>query len=124
MERLTPLPWQDGLWHQLGAWRTRLPHALLVHGSRGIGKRQLVKAYAQLLLCETPRDAMSCGQCTGCQLVAADNHPDLRWLAPAAQMPERDDDVDDGGEAAAPRSIARERATGTSKTGREIVIDQ
>ena len=56
MERLTPLPWQHELWSQLVGWRERLPHALLLHGGRGIGKRHLMKAYAQLLLCESPVD--------------------------------------------------------------------
>ena len=50
MERLTPLPWQDQLWKQLAEWRSRLPHALLLHGARGIGKRHLLQAFAQLLL--------------------------------------------------------------------------
>ncbi len=39
MERLAPLPWQHELWSQLVGWRERLPHALLLHGGRGIGKR-------------------------------------------------------------------------------------
>ena len=72
------------MWSQLVGWRERLPHALLLHGGRGIGKRHLMKAYAQLLLCESPVDAAPCGRCAGCQLIAADNHPDLRWLTPAA----------------------------------------
>ena len=50
MERLAPLPWQSGLWDQLAGWRERLPHAMLLHGGRGIGKRHLAQAFAQLLL--------------------------------------------------------------------------
>ncbi len=45
MERLTPLPWQQELWSQLVSWRERLPHALLLHGGRGLGKRHLMNAY-------------------------------------------------------------------------------
>jgi DNA polymerase-3 subunit delta' len=122
MERLTPLPWQHELWSQLVGWRERLPHALLLHGGRGIGKRQLMKAFAQLLLCEAPVDATPCGRCAGCQLLVADNHPDLRWLTPAASMPDRDDAEvnDDGAQAERPEA----RSSRTGKPSREVVIDQ
>ncbi len=125
MERLTPLPWQHELWQQLVGWRERLPHALLLHGGRGIGKRHLMKAYAQLLLCESPVEAAPCGRCAGCQLIAADNHPDLRWLTPAALMPERDDAEDDGDISGDyTRADRTETRSGKAKPSREIVIDQ
>ena len=54
MERLTPLPWQEALWRQLATARERLPHALLLHGARGIGKRHFARALAHALLCEAP----------------------------------------------------------------------
>ncbi|MGH6610694.1 MAG: DNA polymerase III subunit delta' [Burkholderiaceae bacterium] len=121
MDRLTPLPWQQQLWGELAGWRERLPHALLLHGNRGIGKRHLMKAFAQLLLCESPLEASPCGRCAGCHLIAADNHPDLRWLTPAAQMPERDDADADTDEISAEPTGAR---TTKTKAGREITIDQ
>lgn len=121
MERLTPLPWQQELWSQLTSWRERLPHALLLHGGRGIGKRHLMKAFAQLLLCESPSDNAPCGRCVGCQLLVADNHPDLRWLTPAAQMPERDDDVN-ADDMQGDRNEARPGKG--ARPSREIVIDQ
>ncbi|MEP6609673.1 MAG: DNA polymerase III subunit delta' [Burkholderiaceae bacterium] len=121
MERLTPLPWQGELWTQLIGWRDRLPHALLVHGTRGIGKRHLIKAFARLLLCESPKGESPCGQCAGCQLLSADNHPDLRWLTPAAQMPERDDAGVADGEA---ETGSQSMRSASARPGREIVIDQ
>ena len=121
MERLTPLPWQRELWGELAGWRERLPHALLLHGARGVGKRHLMKAFAQLLLCESPLDAAPCGDCAGCRLLAADNHPDLRWLTPAAQLPERDDTDASSDEAPLEPKTPRSK---TAKSGREIVIDQ
>ncbi|HZA96012.1 MAG TPA: DNA polymerase III subunit delta' [Burkholderiaceae bacterium] len=120
MERLTPLPWQQEMWSQLVGWRERLPHALLLHGGRGIGKRHLMTAYAQLLLCESPVDDAPCGRCAGCQLLAADNHPDLRCLTPAALIPDRNDADDAAEESQADRAEAR---AGKAKS-REIVIDQ
>jgi DNA polymerase III delta prime subunit len=35
--------------------RDSFPHALLIHGPRGIGKHALALGLAQGLLCETPR---------------------------------------------------------------------
>jgi DNA polymerase-3 subunit delta' len=49
MERLTPLPWQGALWQQVAAGRERMPHALLLHGARGTGKRHFAHALAQHL---------------------------------------------------------------------------
>ena len=120
MERLTPLPWQGALWQQVAGWRERMPHALLLHGARGIGKRHFAQALAQSLLCEAPDgQALACGPCSGCQLMAADNHPDLRWLVPEVDQPlrdELDDEQDDGAK--------RPAASKTSKPSRAILIDQ
>ncbi len=70
MERLSPLPWQEPLWRQLLGLRERLPHALLLHGMRGIGKRHFARALTQALLCEAPAaDGRACGECAGCRLV-------------------------------------------------------
>ncbi len=121
MESLTPLPWQRTVWSRLAAWRARLPHALLLHGVRGVGKRHLMKAFAQLLLCESPVGDTPCGRCLGCQLMAADNHPDLRWLTPAAQMPDRDD-ASNGEDLQIDRNEAKQ--SNASKPSREILIDQ
>jgi DNA polymerase-3 subunit delta' len=120
MERLSPLPWQQASWRQLLAWRARLPHALLLYGTRGIGKRQLAGAFAQMLLCEAPGRDAACGACASCRLIAADNHPDLRWLMPEADMPARQDEdaADEAGDDAPP--------SGRTKKGPslEILIDQ
>ncbi len=119
MERLTPLPWQPALWSQLTGWRERLPHALLLHGARGIGKRHIAMAFAQFLLCESPQDATACGVCAGCRLMAAGNHPDFRWLVAEADRPVRDDDVDVETADETPASARAKKAP-----SREILIDQ
>ena len=75
-----PLPeWQrDVATHALSR-RDRWPHALLIIGRKGIGKRMLALEFARALLCEDP-DASgdACGMCLGCTYVAQGTHPDLR----------------------------------------------
>ena len=85
-----PLPWQRDAIGDLLAWRDRWPHAMLVAGPPGIGKRVLARTLARSLLCETPRaDRSACGTCAGCRYAAAGQHPDLRLVEPM----EIDDDV-------------------------------
>jgi DNA polymerase-3 subunit delta' len=78
------LPWQ----HELAAhWlkrKEKLPHALLIHGLAGTGKRQFARALAASLLCEDAQALVACGHCTSCQWIAAGNHPDLALLRPQA----------------------------------------
>jgi len=73
----TEHPWTERPRQQLaGAWRAgRLPHAVLLVGPPEIGKLELARWLASLVLCsgsEAP-----CGRCPSCELLAAGNHPDL-----------------------------------------------
>jgi DNA polymerase-3 subunit delta' len=75
------LPWQLDAARAALAQRASWPHALLVHGARGIGKRALALNFAQALLCEAPRaDGLACGECDGCRYAVAGQHPDLMRL--------------------------------------------
>jgi len=78
-----PLPWQQQQWQKLLSSRARdsLPHALLVTGRSGLGKQRFAQQFAEVLLC-SEQQAMPCGQCKGCRLIAAGTHPDLRIVAP------------------------------------------
>ena len=78
----TPLlPWQTRVAAELLAKRDTFPHALLIHGPRGLGKHALALGLAQGLLCETPRaDGLGCGTCPGCHYAIAGQHPDLMRL--------------------------------------------
>ena len=88
------LPWQrEEAARALGA-RARWPHALLIRGRRGIGKRALALHFAQALLCEAPRpDGGPCGKCPSCGYVHAGAHPDLRVIEPVERDEEGNETV-------------------------------
>ncbi|WP_295459133.1 DNA polymerase III subunit delta' [uncultured Thiodictyon sp.] len=79
------LPWLEPNWARLQQALAidRLPHALLIVGARGLGKRRLADLFARALLCRTPGPAaLPCGTCTDCRLNAAGSHPDWRRVTP------------------------------------------
>ena len=76
-------PWLQANEATIVAERERWPHALLLAGPRGIGKRLLALHLAQALLCESPQPSgKACGSCIGCNLVMRGAHPDLRLIEP------------------------------------------
>ena len=82
------LPWHAAAWDRLQRARQagRLPHALLLSGAAGLGKRHLARLFARGLLCESPAEAgLPCGNCRACRLFAGGNHPDFRRLEPAEE---------------------------------------
>ena len=80
---LALLPWQAAAARALAAKRGRWPHALLVTGAPGIGKRVLAEWLARALLCESPAgDGAPCGTCASCRYAAAGQHPDQRIIEP------------------------------------------
>jgi len=71
--------WHEQIWQSLMQARKKLPHSWLFMGSAGLGKYELALRLAHFLLCDhAQQDA--CGQCTACQLLAHNNHPDLYCL--------------------------------------------
>jgi DNA polymerase-3 subunit delta' len=78
-----PLPWQRVVVGELLSRQARWPHAMLITGPAGIGKRMLAQALARALLCESPAaDGSPCGICESCRYAAAGQHPDLRIVEP------------------------------------------
>lgn len=84
-DTVTPqYPWHDALWAATTADLGRLPHALLLQGAPGLGKQAFAQRLTASLLCAQPgANAMACGRCHGCHLLAAGNHPDFMLLVPA-----------------------------------------
>jgi DNA polymerase-3 subunit delta' len=81
---LAPHTWHAGQWTLLSDAHSqgRLPHALLLAGPEGVGKRRFAQALTNYLLCLQPTAAGACGECRSCRLVAAQTHPDRVWIAP------------------------------------------
>lgn len=101
-------PWQTQDWQQLMALRGRLPHALLLHGQQGIGKRDLALHFAQALLCETPlADGQPCQTCAACHWFGQGNHPDFTVVRPEAMEQSAESESDEGGKKKAPSKIIR-----------------
>ncbi|MEO8346578.1 MAG: DNA polymerase III subunit delta' [Betaproteobacteria bacterium] len=75
------LPWQREHARAALSAQASWPHALLLDGPRGIGKRTLALNLARALLCENPgSDGMACGVCASCHYLAAGQHPDLQMI--------------------------------------------
>ena len=73
--------WLDTPLSKMAAPGARIPHALLLHGQAGIGKRDLGLALARTLLCEndpSTKPRGGCGVCSGCLWFDRGNHPDFR----------------------------------------------
>lgn len=81
---LAPLPWQHEAWHFLSAQDAngKLPHAMILSGTAGIGKGRLARLLALSMLCENLQQGLPCGHCHGCQLFAAGSHPDFFLASP------------------------------------------
>ncbi|MDD2417617.1 MAG: hypothetical protein PHR24_00795 [Oscillospiraceae bacterium] len=58
----------------------RIPHALLIEGPIGSGRRTLARIIARAALC-TSSSEKPCGVCAHCIKSAGDNHPDIQEIA-------------------------------------------
>lgn len=76
-------PWLEPTWMALKNHYRQgyLPHALVITGVKGLGKHQLGKKLAQLILCDIQADE-PCGQCRQCHLFEAHSHPDFMSVEP------------------------------------------
>jgi DNA polymerase-3 subunit delta' len=77
------MPWHAADWARLQARRERdaLPHALLLCGPAGLGKRAFAQHFVRDLLCAHAQAGEACGQCRSCLLLEAGTHPDVVTLS-------------------------------------------
>ena len=112
--------WQTQSWQQLNALRERMPHAILLHGSEGIGKTIFAEHLAKSLLCESTGDGgHACGICVSCGWFDQYSHPDYRRVRPELL----DEEESLSNEPDEPES--EKKTTKSSKApSKEIVINQ
>ncbi len=55
----------------------KVSHGYIISGEDGMGKNMFANAFANLLLCEHPKDGVPCGECTACKQIDSGNHPDV-----------------------------------------------
>ena len=71
--------WHQKSWDQLVTTRNakHLPHAILISGAQGTGKKAFTEALVNSLLCESPlENYQACGQCKSCHVKHSGAHPD------------------------------------------------
>jgi len=80
---LQDIPWNNELWQSLieRYHGNGLPHASLLLGNEGTGRRPLAFKLAKFLLCQaadkkTAKKTTYCNQCHSCKLLDAGSHPD------------------------------------------------
>ncbi|GAA4011628.1 DNA polymerase III subunit delta' [Actimicrobium antarcticum] len=110
-------PWHHAAWQQLQDLRARLPHAILFHGNAGTGKTAFAEAFAESLLCETPKpDGHACGVCLSCGWFAQYSHPDYRRVRPEM--------LDDDGAEEDDSGDTKKSAKASKTPSKEIRIEQ
>jgi len=64
----------------------QLPHAMLLSGPRGLGKKHFSAWLAQRILCSRQDASIEpCGRCQNCELFEAGSHPDVHVILPEAE---------------------------------------
>jgi DNA polymerase-3 subunit delta' len=121
-------PWNQHAWEQFCAQSNgaALPHAFLLTGPSGIGKKALAAAMAQSLLCENRQaNGAGCGHCVSCHWFEAGHHPDLRLIRPAIVAAQEGNTDEPGeGDESGNGAPAPESAGSDKKLSKEITIAQ
>lgn len=60
----------------------RIPHAMLLVGSEGVGTLALALAFAQLIQCANNSEGTACGNCPSCKKAIQNIHPDIHFAFP------------------------------------------
>ncbi|OUU36093.1 MAG: DNA polymerase III subunit delta', partial [Cellvibrionales bacterium TMED49] len=84
MQASEALSWQRNIWGEIARQvdNNRMPHAILLEGSAGLGKLYFARLLAKYLLCRNRIGLLPCGGCKGCDLMRVGNHPDLSIVEP------------------------------------------
>ena len=64
--------------------RGRLPHAFIIFGEKGVGKKTLAHEMARHVLCQRGGE-MPCGECSACRMMSKNIHPDFIVKTPSGK---------------------------------------
>ncbi|GHU07831.1 DNA polymerase III subunit delta' [Betaproteobacteria bacterium] len=116
--------WLEPPWTRMLALGERLPHALLITGAAGLGKRDFAEALAARLLCEHPlASGEACGTCLPCRWRLSGNHPDLHRLVPESEAGEGAEEGE-GTAGEGKEKAGAENAKAEKTRSSQILIDQ
>ncbi|WP_336961268.1 DNA polymerase III subunit delta' [Acinetobacter pittii] len=68
-------PWQQTTWDTLTTRFPNIGHGLLFYGKQGCGKHAFAKHFLAWVLCLNKQPQGSCGECSSCQWLKSDTHP-------------------------------------------------
>ncbi|MEG0487787.1 MAG: DNA polymerase III subunit delta' C-terminal domain-containing protein [Acinetobacter sp.] len=68
-------PWQQPVWETLTGRFPQLGHGLLFYGKKGCGKHAFAQHFLSWVLCLNKNAAGACGECSSCQWLKSDTHP-------------------------------------------------
>ena len=74
-------PWQHSLWQNLTTRFPNIGHGLLFYGKTGSGKEAFTQQFIAWVLCQARQPQAACGQCTSCQWLAANTHPNYVYVS-------------------------------------------
>ncbi len=68
-------PWQQTIWETLTTRFPNIGHGLLFYGKQGCGKHAFAKHFLAWVLCLNKQPQGACGECSSCQWLKSDTHP-------------------------------------------------
>lgn len=70
-------PWQKQVWDNLTLRFPKMGHGLLFYGKSGSGKHAFAQHFLAWVLCLNKQNNGACGECSSCQWLKSDTHPNL-----------------------------------------------
>ncbi|MEJ9279696.1 MULTISPECIES: DNA polymerase III subunit delta' [Ureibacillus] len=64
----------------------RIAHAYIFEGERGTGKKEVMKFFVKLMLCQSPSKNVPCETCRNCKRIESGNHPNVLQIEPDGQF--------------------------------------
>lgn len=66
--------------------KNRIAHAYIFDGEKGTGKKEIMKFFVKLMLCQNLSKNVPCETCRNCKRIESGNHPNLLQVEPDGQF--------------------------------------